>query len=146
LADLPCSWDDYAHLQAALLRGCQITDRTWGLEEALNRVLASLQDNKPLKSDEIARAAASGGRRERHRARLRIVHLADNGVPAHPEDVLATRHELHVARAKVSEWEWSVLCQVAAGYDYAELASANGGTPGSMRVRVLRLRRQLKAA
>jgi len=56
LADLPCSWDDYAHLQAALLRGCQITDRTWGLEEALNRVLASLQDNKPLKSDEIARA------------------------------------------------------------------------------------------
>ena len=109
----------------------------------MNRLLVSLQDNKPLTSDDIARAEASERRRERHRATLRLVHLAGHDVSAHLEDALAARHELHVARSKVSERDWSVQCQVAAGYDYAEVASNNGGTPGSLRVRVLRLRREL---
>jgi hypothetical protein len=109
----------------------------------MNRLLDSVQDNKPLIFDDIVRVAASERRRERHRATLRLVYLAGHDVSAHPENALAARHELRVARSKVSERDWSVLCQVAAGYDYADVASNNGGTPGSLRVRVLRLRREL---
>lgn len=145
MADLPHPWDTYARLQSDLLCGRQITDQSWGTEAAMNRVLASLQDNKPPEPDEIARAAASERRRERHRAHLRLVHLSGDDVSPHPEDALAARHELHVVQSRVSERDWSVLCQVAAGYDYADLSSVNGGTPGNWRVRVLRLRRRLAA-
>jgi hypothetical protein len=124
MAELPHPWDIYARLQAALLSGGQISNQSWGTEAAMNRLLDSVQDSKPLTCDDIARVAASERRRERHRTTLRLVHLAGHDVSAHPEDALAARHELHVARSKVSERDWSVLCQVAAGYDYAELPGA----------------------
>jgi hypothetical protein len=73
------------------------------------------------------------------------VYLADSDVSPHPEEALEARQELCIARSKVSKQDWTLLCQVAMGYDYTEVASVSGGTPGSLRVRVLRLRRQLTA-
>jgi hypothetical protein len=143
MADFPHPWDAYASLQAALSRGRYITDQSWGTEAAMNRILVSLQDNKPPAADQIARTAASERRRERHRARLRVIHLAGGDISARPEDALAARQELRVARSKVSERDWSVLCQLATGYNYAEVAAVNGGTPGTLRVRVLRCRQHL---
>lgn len=145
MADLPHPWDAYAHLQTALLRSRSLNNQSWGIEAAMNRFLDSLQGKRPLTSDEIARAAASERRRERHRAHLRVVHLASSDVSPHPEEVFAAKQELHVARSKVSERDWSALCQVAAGYTYADMAATTRETPGSLRVRVLRCRQRLAA-
>lgn len=144
MADLPHPWGAYARLQSKLLHSRHIDDRSWGTEAALNRILIS-PDSKPLTVDEIARTAASERRRERRRARLRLVYVAADDASHHPEDAPAARHELFIARSKVTKRGWTLLCQVAAGYDYVELAAARGKTPGCLRVRVLRLRRRLAA-
>lgn len=144
MADFPHPWDAYAHLQAALLRNGSISDESWGTEAAMNRILNSGQDNRPMTKEEIARTAASERRRERRRAHLRVVYLSDYDNSAHPEDGLAARQDLDLLRSKVSETDWTILCQVAAGNSYAEVAAAHGGTAGGLRVRVLRCRKHLR--
>ena len=145
MADLPHPWAMYARLQTEILRSSHVSSQSWGAEAAMNHVLAAIQDNRPPTSDEVARTAASARRQVRYRAHLRLIHLPANDTVLHPEDMLVARHELHAVRSKISEPDWSLLCQVAEGHGYAELASAIGGTPGCLRVRVTRLRRYLAA-
>lgn len=146
MADLPHPWDIYAHLQAALSRGRNLTDQTWGMEAAANAFLLSFQDNQVVTSDDLARTAASERRRQRHRAHLRLVHFSGIELGADPEDALAAREKLHNVQSTVSRRDWRVLCQVAAGYSYAEVAARNRSTPGSLRVRVRRCRQRLMMA
>ncbi len=143
MADIPHPWDAYGHLQAVLSRAHRVSDQTWGTEAALEAILRSLQDNQPVTSDDLTRTAASERRRERHRAHLRLVHLQGVEVGADPDDALAAREGLHIARSKVSSRDWPVLCQVAEGYRYAEIAGRIGVTPGCLRVRLRRCRQQL---
>jgi DNA-binding CsgD family transcriptional regulator len=112
----------------------------------MDRILVSLQDNQPLTSDEIARTAASAGRRDRNRTRLRLVYFAAGESLPHPENAIAARQELEIAKSKLCGNEWSILRHVAEGYSYGELASSVGGTPERLRVRVLRSRRKLAMA
>ena len=145
MADLPHPWDTYARLQAALSCGRHVCNRSWGTEAALNAILLSLQDDNPVTSDDLARTAASERRRERHRAHLRLVHLTGVEVGADPDDAVAAREGLRIARSKVLSRDWTVLCQVAEGYSYTEVAARGGCTPGGLRVRVLRCRQQIAA-
>lgn len=145
MADLPHPWSAYARLQAELSRGDLIDDQSWGMEAALNRILDSIQHNQPLQAEQIVRTAASASKRERYRARLRLVHLASSDPPYHPEGALAARQELRVVYSNVSKREWTILREVAFGRDYAEVVSIMGGTQGGLRVRVLRLRQRLAA-
>jgi len=145
MADLPHLWDLYARLQGKSLRCHRVDNHSWGTEAAMGRILTSLEIDKPAAPDEISRAAASEERRERDRAYLRLVHFGGSEVSNHPEVCLAARQELRAAESKVSTKDWSILCQLAAGHNYAELAVANGGTPGSLRIRVLRCREHLIA-
>lgn len=145
MADLPHPWDIYAHHQAALSRGRCLSDQIWGTEAALDAILRSLQDNNPVTSDDLARTAASERRRQRHRARLRLVYLRGVEASADPDDALASREGLRIARSKVSIRDWRVLCQVAEGYSYAEVAAQVRCTPESLRIRVLRCRQRLAA-
>jgi hypothetical protein len=143
MADFSHPWNAYASLQAELSCARRINNQSWGTEAAMNRVLLSLQDNNPSTSDEIGRAAASERRLERRRAHLRLVYLASSQISPHFENALAAKQELRIAQSKLPKRDWSVLWQVAVGYDYTKLASDNGVTPGNLRARVLRLRRRL---
>jgi hypothetical protein len=146
MADLPHPWDIYARLQAALSRGNHLSDQTWGTEAALDAILLSLQEKNPVTSDDLARIAASERRRERHRARLRLVHLTGGGeIGVDPDGALAAREGLRIARSKVSSRDWRVLCQLAEGYSYADVAAQTRSTPGNLRIRVLRCRQRLAA-
>jgi hypothetical protein len=145
MADLPHPWDLYVRLQRDSLRCHRVSNYSWGMEAAMGRILTSLENDKPAAPDEISRAAASERRLERDRAHLRLVHFGGSEISDHPEVCLAARQELRAAESKVSTKDWSILCQLAAGHNYAELAIANGGTPGSLRIRVLRCREHLIA-
>jgi len=109
----------------------------------MDRILVSLQDDEPLASDTIALVTASASRKERNRAKLRLVHLAGSESSPNPENSVAARQELGIVRSKVSGKDWFLLRHMAEGRSYGELAGALGGTPEKLRVRVLRLRRKL---
>jgi DNA-binding NarL/FixJ family response regulator len=143
MADILHPWDAYAHLQAQLSRAHLVSDHTWGMEAALDAILRSLHDNQPVTPDDLTRTAASERRRERYRARLRLTSLRGVEVGADPDERLAAREGLRIARSKVSSRDWPVLWQVAEGYNYPEIAGRIGVTPGCLRVRVQRCRQQL---
>ena len=138
------SWGAYTRLQAELSHDGRICDHTWGLETALNRILAFPQAKHT--NEDVDRMAASARRRERHRTRLRLAHAARADTSPSSETIVAARQELRAVRAKVVARDWALLCEVAGGRRYDEVAEIVGETPGSLRVRVLRLRRQLSKA
>jgi len=143
MVDLPHPWNIYIRVQTALSRGRQLSDQAWGAEAALSGILLSLQNNCPITSESVARTAASEGRRERHRARLRLVHMAKGEAGADPDDALAAREGLRITQSRVSSEDWAVLQQVAEGHSYTELAAQTRNTPGNLRVHVLRCRQRL---
>jgi DNA-directed RNA polymerase specialized sigma24 family protein len=57
--------------------------------------------------------------------------------------MLEARQELKVLRSRLTAQNWSLLCKLAVGYEYAEIAAANNVSANTLRVRVLRLRREL---
>jgi len=141
-------WGKYACLQAELRDKPSVGNRSWGIEAGLNRILSSvpLSNDPSANDDDIERAVNNEQRRERHRAALRHLYLVTEEPGPHPETSLQARAELRLARAKVTKSDWDLLSAVAIGHDYAEIAAAEPRTPGALRVRVLRLRREVAAA
>lgn len=134
-------WSAYERLQDKLARSHRVDDRTWGLEAGLNRLLAG---GFPA-PEEVDRTVRSAGRRERYRAQLRRVHLAFEDKTQNPEDVFDSRCRLRLLLAQITLKEWALLRAVAEGHKYNELAAVERVAPGTLRARVLRLRRTLIA-
>lgn len=143
MSDLTDPWSSYGLLQAELARRNQVDNRSWGLEAGLNGFLKSAQGSPPLTNEDMSRAVAGACRRERNRARLRLVHLSRNVGTAHPEAAFLCRHELLAIEAQLVTRDWALLCAVAEGEPYKNLAIRVGLTSGNLRVRVLRIRRQI---
>lgn len=60
-----------------------------------------------------------------------------------PADVLAARQDLQAVKAQIQGNDWALLCEIGAGRAYSEMAAVRGVSEGQLRVRVLRLRREL---
>ena len=144
MSELPHLWSAYEALQEQLARKCQIDHHAWGLEAGLNRLLMQ-PDGCPTQED-AARAVRSATRKERHRRKARGMYLVAAEFAGSPENVVAARERLRIAKARVTTEEWAFLCAVAEGQGYKEIAPDSPGAAGRLRVRVLRLRRQLAAA
>ncbi len=144
MAELPHPWNAYARLQAEVAQSRSIINQTWGTEAGLDRILASASDTAPPTDEEISRAVASGERRERHRAGLRMLYL-DQAESAGdvPDAMVATKQELSFLSSQVAPEDWALLCQVAVGHEYEVIAVQRNATQNSLRVHVLRLRREL---
>jgi hypothetical protein len=137
MAELPHPWGAYRRLQSQLDASTQIDDRNWGLESGLNEVLEGAR-TATFAPDDIVRAISSEARRERHRAHLRHRHLAQSDEQPDPRSLIEARSDLSVIRSLVSAADWDLLVALGKGREYQEL-----GVPGRLRVRVLRLRRDL---
>jgi hypothetical protein len=135
-------WNHYSRLQAEL-DNPNISDRSWGVEAAMSRILAGEFTDPLTINDDLDRAIASEQRRERHRAALRRRHLMIVESGPHPEQHLVARAELRAAEGKMTPPKWRLLVAVAEGYDYTDLAAAEGATLGALRARVFRLRREV---
>jgi hypothetical protein len=55
------------------------------------------------------------------------------------------RHALGAIQRNVSDCDWQLLTAAAMGTDYGEIARTTPARPGALRVKVLRLRRELTA-
>ena len=132
-------WSAYERLQEKLARRRHVDDHTWGLEAGLNRLLAR---DLPAAED-VDRAVRSASRKERYRIQLRRVHLAVEDRTGNPEDALISRCCLRLLLAQITPKEWALLRAVGEGYKYKEIAVVERVAPGTLRARVLRLRRTL---
>ncbi len=137
-------WDQYACLQAELAGNPAVGDRSWGIEAALNRILAGEFGNSPTIDADVKRAVASEQRRERHRAALRCRYLVPIDRSPHPEIQLFARAGLRSAKARTTNTKWRLLLEVGEGHEYAELAVARRTTSGALRAQVFRLRREIE--
>ena len=146
MAELPYPWSAYARLSRGLSRRHFVDDQSWGAETALNQILTSLQQDILPNPEDISRMGATARRGERHRAQLRLIHFPVTESTASPEAALAARDELSAISSRLAERDWTILSELGAGRDYDEVASLVGGTVGSLRVRVARIRKELRAA
>jgi len=147
MCDLPDQWSSYARLQAELARGhgsdqrtWRIDDRSWGVEAALSRLVA---EELPV-GGELDRTVESASRKERHRRRLRRIHLATGGTTGTSVgDALDARDGLRRVAERVSAEDSTILRAVGEGHQYKEIGANTKVAPGALRARVLRLRRVL---
>jgi hypothetical protein len=134
-------WEEYARLQAELGASNEVNDHSWGLEAALDAIVAAARNSEP--APDLETVIASAGRRERHRAYVRRVNA---GAFDHPVDDHA-RLEARIQLARISRAlprdDLRLACHVAVGLEYKAIATAIGGTPGSLRVRMSRVRQAL---
>jgi hypothetical protein len=141
--ELSFPWNEYYRLQRLLLSRPEVDDRSWGYEEALDRILESLPVG--VGPAEIERISASAGRRERSRGRIRRIRLVCEGDPRQPEPRLEARDELKAARDRVTDGEWNLLAELTDGRPYSSVASETKTTEGALRTKVARIRQKLAA-
>jgi DNA-binding NarL/FixJ family response regulator len=148
MSEFPHQWSPYARLQTQLAcnpggsdeQTWRIDDRTWGIEAALNRLLAE----EPPVEEELYRAVRSASRKERYRKRLRRIHLpAEEPAGTSVEDAFDARERLRHAAGHVTPEDSALLRAVGEGYEYKEIAASTKVAAGTLRARVLRLRRTL---
>jgi hypothetical protein len=148
MADLPHPWGIYARLQKNLRRNRHVGDRSWGTEAGMDYILELASDAPPADDDVnqvINQVIATSRRRERYRDARRDPLLEDIAT-VHPEGALTARSELAAIRRKVGDRNWQLLTAVGVGSDYKEISVAVSASPGTVRVKILRLRASLAAA
>jgi|SRR3954470_3548837 hypothetical protein len=142
MSDVPDPWGQYGCLQTKLLRKTQVDDHAWGLEAALFRLLIAVESS--TNDDALERTVASRARRERNRLRLLRIHVdREESHRSESEAALDAKRRLRAIRARVGFEDWRLLRAVAAGYEYSELSGVFHAAPGTLRARVLRIRRRI---
>ena len=146
MADLPFPWCIYAEHQSKAAACGRITDRSWGIENGLNKFLTAVESGSIPRNPEefrqgVNRAIGTGSWVERTHGRLRRKYFRPEGEP-HAERRMVARLRLTEIRNDVTEAEWKLLIAVAAGIAYNELA---GITAGGARTRIARLRARFRA-
>jgi hypothetical protein len=143
MADLPFPWCDYAEHQSKAAACGRITDRSWGIENGLTKLLTAVESGSIPNQDEfrrgVIRAVDTGSWVERNHARLRREYLRPQS--HHSEQRVLARVRLAEIRDSVSPTEWALLMAVAAGVAYQEMP---GTTAGRARTQVARLRARLR--
>jgi hypothetical protein len=143
MTELPHPWNLYAQLQSALSHSYCINNDNWGIEGGLDIILASPPGIPPPNDEDVARAISSKRKREYRRSKLRRLHIRPDEDRPDPEQALLARSELRRVKSQVRASDWLLLRSVGLGHEYAEIARKIGSSAGAVRVRVLRLRKQL---
>ena len=136
-------WAEYARLQNNLSRECRVSDRSWGIEAGMDHILTVATIAAPCQS-EINQVIATARRRERYRGSRQADMPEDLATP-HPETVLVARSELKFICKQVSNDNFKLLKAVASGVDYDRLSKLMGSSPETLRARVSRLRKEVRA-
>lgn len=160
MAAIPHQWDAYASIQSKLAATNSIKFGA-ALEDALNVI--HRKDFRAGEANELEMLgdAATAARRDRRREALcrQVKALSyDGNSPEHPasnsdvvayvplpEDAFDVRRELLRISNSLSDRDWNLLIDVAAGASYSDLARSYSSTPTALRSRVCRLRQQVLA-
>ena len=141
MANLPHPWDAYVRLQNSLGREHRLSDRSWGTEAGMAYILGEATASPPTQP-EINQVVATSRRRERHHGSRRA-SMPEHLTTPHPDSYLQARNELAVMRSRLSDRNWKLLATAGSGVDYKEIARRFSTSQGNLRVKVLRLRREM---
>ena len=141
------AWLRYADLQLRSRKTEELNDYSWGIEAALDYLLRVIETGTlPLSQSvldaAIGRAIASGARLRRSRSLARRKWLV-------PPESLSTNAaaeatiELDSIGRVLKDADAEVLLDAGFGYTDREIACRHTSTPGAVRVRLSRLRRNL---
>jgi hypothetical protein len=141
------AWLRYADLQQRSARAEELSDYSWGIEAALNYLLGVIEAGaKPSSQSDldaaISRAIASGARLRRSRSLALRKWLV-------PPDSLSTNSateatiELDRIGRALKAADAMILLDAGLGYTDREIAFRHTSSPGAVRVRLSRLRRNL---
>jgi len=133
-------WDAYVRLQTSLDDITEVNNRSWGIEAGLDAILAGAAAPSNLPT-----IVATAERRERHRARLRRTFSKALWPVVDQPAAIEARVELGQIQRLLPSADWQLMSSVASGMDYRSLAK-NGATPGSLRIRVMRIHKILSLA
>lgn len=147
----PIPWEVLARLQSQS-NPRTTHPRSWGREEAFERVLEDLLNHRiPAQAEEIERRFdhLRANRATKHRRRagllrgwgLRQRHNAPN-----PSDRLITQDLVEHVRRAVPAVDYGYLVALAEGRSYAELAARSSVNEGTLKSRVARAREQARKA
>lgn len=142
MVEISHHWRAYARLQQQVGQSSRADAQAWAVEAGLDHFLGV---SAGATDDDVARAVSTARRREAHRGRALRRHAEAWSGSRHPEAAINAGLTLKAIQRRLTGSEWDVLCDVGAGRSYDEIAKVRGGTSGSYRIRVLRLRRTLIA-
>ena len=137
-------WGAYMRLQAELDATDQVNHRSWGIEAGLDAILdtaATCRGSRRAK--DLKTTIASVQRRERHRTRLRRIYAFDLAPAVDHPARLHAHIQLAQIRRTLPVRDWQLISRVAVGMEYPAIARTIRGTPGSLRIRTLRIRQAL---
>jgi DNA-directed RNA polymerase specialized sigma24 family protein len=145
MAELPHPWDAYRRLQDELHLTNAVTTESWGLEAALDGIAAAVENGEAITTDDVRLFRETASRRERRHLVL-IGKLAPLVSAASQAEGPLAAVALAKVKASLPAREWQLLSDVGAGWSYAEIARREGRRAGALRVRVQRMRAQLRTA
>lgn len=147
MAELPQHWRAYARVQTKLSNRARLDDRSWGLEEALDRFILGDPATDPISAVDMDRAYASRSRRERSQSRRRAILLAPFvQTGSDPEAALLAREELRIVSLEATSDEFSLLLNLADGAEYSDLAAVRAVSVVALRASAFRIRKRLHRA
>ncbi len=113
MAVLPHPWDAYASAQAQLSTRTSVSDRSWGLEAALNRLVVPIPPNPA----QLATVRASAERRARHSRALIVRNAAElRGEAPSFDEQMKARSDLIFLERHLSKAEMATLLAVGLGH------------------------------
>ncbi len=143
---LPPPWDAYLRLQSELDETKQVDNRSWGLEAALDAVLAAAPGNIGAAVASLTTTIATAARRERHRARLRRTYPRPLWPTVDQPEAIEARVRIEQIQRLLAPADWRLITAVAMGTDYDAIGNILGATPSSLRIRAMRIRRAVLLA
>ena len=123
----------------------------WAVDEALNALLDEIADDqisadpqKVLQRFKTLRSNRAAKHRRRHQI-LAAAYFRDSSMASivEPFPIVAHRENLEHVRQHVTAAEWSLLCHLAMGHTYQEVAQHTGCIPQNLKPKVSRLRARL---
>ncbi|MFD2648229.1 RNA polymerase sigma factor [Devosia albogilva] len=143
MATVPPEWEAYARLQTEVARSSKADNRVEALEAAMNKLLDA---GNSLDEQAVTTATKTAARRNRHRSVLRHRHLPREEPTNNPVSEIEARSLCAQVETVIKPDDLRVFTSVAAGQSHRQIASAFGCTPTAIGVRILRARRNVKAA
>jgi hypothetical protein len=139
MAKMSERWKKYEQLQAELAASRDVDDRAWSLEAGLNRILEGVK-----RTDDVERAVRSSSRKERDRRVITRAFRYQTDSWGDPELSIDIKDGLRRVQLTMTPTEWRLLCARAEGQSYDQLAVALKAKPGTLRVKVRRLRERAR--
>lgn len=142
MKDVPEEWAEYARIQHKLATRDELDDTSWGLEYALDQIVAAKCVGTEAKPEQVQIDLESRSRRERSRA----AQLREAASSCEIVDLTASLLEARsiLTFLKINSPDYELLITLGKGWSYKQIAAHYSCSEDSLRKRASRGRKKFK--